>query len=108
LADRVSAEIEKQLATLPTAETARAAIVRNSAIVLVRSDEEAVEISNNLAPEHLSIHDASLLPRSGTPAASLSDRAALKQQAITPAARITCSPLPVSRASAADFPLLIS
>jgi len=62
LADQVSAEIEKQLATLPTARTARAAIDRNSAIVLVRSDEEAVEISNNLAPEHLSIHDTSLLP----------------------------------------------
>ncbi|MDQ3626298.1 MAG: histidinol dehydrogenase [Verrucomicrobiota bacterium] len=61
LANRVSAEIEKQLATLPTAQTARAAIERNSAIVLVRSDEEAVQISNNLAPEHLSIHDASLL-----------------------------------------------
>ncbi|MDQ6809172.1 MAG: histidinol dehydrogenase [Verrucomicrobiota bacterium] len=62
LADRVSAEIEKQLETLSTAETAREAIRRNSAIVLVRSEEEAVEISNNLAPEHLSIHDASLLP----------------------------------------------
>jgi histidinol dehydrogenase len=62
LADRVSAEIEKQLGRLSTAETARAAIERNSAVVLVRSDEEAVEISNDLAPEHLSIHDASLLP----------------------------------------------
>jgi len=62
LADRVSAEIDKQLAALPTAETARAAIERNSAIVLVRSHEEALEISNNLAPEHLSIRDVSLLP----------------------------------------------
>jgi histidinol dehydrogenase len=62
LADQVSAEIEKQLATLPTARTARAAIDRNSAIVLVRSDEEAVDISNDLAPEHLSLHDTSLLP----------------------------------------------
>ena len=35
---------------------------RNSAIILVRSDEEAVELSNRFAPEHLSLHDASLLP----------------------------------------------
>ena len=62
LADRVAAEIEQQLAKLPTAETARAAIERHSAIVLVRSDEEALQISNALAPEHLSIHDPSLLP----------------------------------------------
>jgi histidinol dehydrogenase len=62
LAEAVAAEIERQLATLPTAPIARAAIDRNSAIVLVRSDDEAVEFSNQLAPEHLSIHDASLLP----------------------------------------------
>ncbi|CAN5808438.1 histidinol dehydrogenase [soil metagenome] len=62
LADRVLVEIDRQLETLPTAQTAREAIERNSAIVLVRSDDEAVEISNNLAPEHLSIHDSSLLP----------------------------------------------
>ncbi|CAA9246195.1 MAG: Histidinol dehydrogenase [uncultured Chthoniobacterales bacterium] len=62
LANRVAAEIETQLGTLATAPTAREAIERNSAIVLVGSDEEAVEITNNLAPEHLSIHDASLLP----------------------------------------------
>jgi len=34
----------------------------NSAIILVRSVEEALEISNRFAPEHLSIPDASLLP----------------------------------------------
>ena len=63
LGEHVSAEIEKQLQTLPTAQTARDAIERNSAIVLVGSDDEAVEISNKLAPEHLSIHDADLLPQ---------------------------------------------
>lgn len=61
LAEAVSKDIETQLATLSTAATAREAIERNSAIVLVGSDEEAVEISNNFAPEHLSIRDASLL-----------------------------------------------
>ncbi|MBM3753634.1 MAG: histidinol dehydrogenase [Acidobacteria bacterium] len=58
----VQTEIEKQLATLPTAKTARKAIDKNSAIILMRSLEEAVEVSNRFAPEHLSIPDASLLP----------------------------------------------
>jgi len=35
---------------------------RNCAIVVVRSLQEAVEISNRFAPEHLSIPDAGLLP----------------------------------------------
>jgi histidinol dehydrogenase len=61
LAQAVAAEIETQLATLPTAPTARKAIDKNSAILLVASDEEAVELSNRFAPEHLSLHDAKLL-----------------------------------------------
>ncbi|MDP9005119.1 MAG: histidinol dehydrogenase [Verrucomicrobiota bacterium] len=61
-ADEVSEEIEKQLAPLATSPVARQAIDQNSAIILVRSNEEAVEVSNGFAPEHLSIHDASLLP----------------------------------------------
>jgi histidinol dehydrogenase len=46
----VSAEIEKQLGRLSTGRDSPCAIERNSAVVLVRSDEEAVEISNDLAP----------------------------------------------------------
>jgi histidinol dehydrogenase len=61
LAEAVAAEIERQLATLPTAATARPSIDRNGAIVLVDSPARAVDISNTLAPEHLSLHDASLL-----------------------------------------------
>ena len=61
LALGVQSEIERQLATLPTAATARKAIDRNSAVILVRSLDEAVEISNRFAPEHLSIPDASLV-----------------------------------------------
>jgi histidinol dehydrogenase len=63
LAAAVSKEVEKQLATLPTAAVARKAIDGNSAIVLVRSLDEAVEIANRFAPEHLNIPDATLLPR---------------------------------------------
>ena len=62
LARTVAFEVERQLAVLPTAEVARKAIDRNSAIVVVRNLEEAVELSNRFAPEHLSLHDASLLP----------------------------------------------
>ena len=62
LADAVAKEIERQLETLPTADVARVAITKNSAIVLVRSSEEAVELSNRFAPEHLSIDDANLIP----------------------------------------------
>ena len=61
LAQAVAQEIERQLATLPTAHVARKSIAKNSAIILVESLDEAVEMSNRFAPEHLSIPDASLL-----------------------------------------------
>jgi histidinol dehydrogenase len=61
LAERVALEVGRQLEMLPTAPVACEAIKNNSAIVLVRSLEEAVEISNRIAPEHLAIPDASLL-----------------------------------------------
>ena len=63
LANAVAKQIERQLADLPTAAVARKAIQRNSAIILVRSLEEAVELSNRFAPEHLSIPDDRLLAR---------------------------------------------
>lgn len=63
LAEAVAAEIRRQLETLPTAATARAALRRNSAILVVESLDEAIELSNRFAPEHLSIPDASLLGR---------------------------------------------
>lgn len=62
LAGAVAAEIERQLEGLPTAAVARKAIDRNSAIIIVESDDEAVDLSNRFAPEHLSLHDAKLLP----------------------------------------------
>jgi histidinol dehydrogenase len=63
LANAVAKEIERQLADLPTARVARKAIQRNGAIIVVRSLEEAVELSNRFAPEHLSIPDDGLLAR---------------------------------------------
>ena len=63
MANAVAKEIDIQLRTLSTAAVASKSIERNSAIVMVRSMDEACEISNRFAPEHLSIHDASLLPK---------------------------------------------
>ena len=61
LAQAVAVEIERQLTTLPTAGVARPSIDNNGAIVIVDSLEQAVELSNQLAPEHLALHDGALL-----------------------------------------------
>jgi len=60
-AERVIEEVETQLAALSTAEVARQAVDRNSAVVVCNSLKEACEISNRFAPEHLSIPSAELL-----------------------------------------------
>lgn len=61
LAEAVVAEVSRQLETLPTADVARVSIQNNSACVLVDSLEQAIELSNLFAPEHLSIPDPALL-----------------------------------------------
>lgn len=63
LARAVAGEIEQQLKTLPTAAVAMQSIRRNSAIVIVSSLGEAMEIVNHFAPEHLSIPDEALLEK---------------------------------------------
>lgn len=63
LAEAVSGEIERQIAGLPTAATARAAIDGNSAILIAENTDAAVEFVNAFAPEHLSLLDPSLLPQ---------------------------------------------
>ena len=63
LARAVAGEIERQLKALPTAAVARQSIRRNSAIVIVDSLDEAIDIANRFAPEHLSIPDESLLKK---------------------------------------------
>lgn len=62
LAEAVAEEIERQLATLSTAAVARQSIDSNGAIVMVDDLKRAVEFSNTLAPEHLALHDPSVLP----------------------------------------------
>ena len=55
LAQRVQAELERQLPLLPREEIARVSIERNGKIIVTESMEEAVYISNELAPEHLEV-----------------------------------------------------
>lgn len=55
LAQEVSIEIERQVALLPREEIARTSIDNNGKIIIVDSIEQAVEISNEIAPEHLEI-----------------------------------------------------
>ncbi len=61
LAQKVAEEVEKQLADLPTGDVARQAVDRNSAVVVCESLDEACDISNRFAPEHLSIPSDDLL-----------------------------------------------
>ncbi len=55
LAEKVDAEIERQLANLVRKEIARKAIDRFGAVVLVKDLREAAEVSNSIAPEHLEL-----------------------------------------------------
>ena len=55
LADDVAREVERQLARLSRREIAGAALRSHGALVLTRSLEEAVEVANLLAPEHLEL-----------------------------------------------------
>ena len=63
LAEAVSGEVDRQLATLPTAAIARKSIARNSGIVMVRSLADGIDVANRFAPEHLSIPDHTQLHR---------------------------------------------
>jgi phosphoribosyl-ATP pyrophosphohydrolase/phosphoribosyl-AMP cyclohydrolase/histidinol dehydrogenase len=62
VAEEVSAELLRQLETLPTAVVARAALA-NGGSVVVRDLDEGVATCDLLAPEHLELHvaDAALL-----------------------------------------------
>ena len=55
LADKVATELEKQLKELPREEIARASIENQGRIIIVDNLEEAVYVSNFVAPEHLEV-----------------------------------------------------
>jgi histidinol dehydrogenase len=53
--DRVAASIDRQLAAMPRREIIRAALANRGALILVRDLEEACDIANRIAPEHLEL-----------------------------------------------------
>jgi histidinol dehydrogenase len=55
LADAVEAAVERQLQTLPRAETARASWNDNGAVIVVASLAEAPALVDRVAPEHLEL-----------------------------------------------------
>ena len=55
LAEAVSAELEKQIPLLPRAEIARASIDNNGKIIVAENLMQGIEISNEIAPEHLEL-----------------------------------------------------
>ena len=66
LAELVAAEIERQLAELPRTEIAQRSIEDNGRVIVAESLDDAVEIANALAPEHLEVYTSdpfALLPR---------------------------------------------
>ena len=54
-AKTVQAEIEEQLAVLPRQEIARASVENNGKIIVVADLKKAIEVSNEIAPEHLEL-----------------------------------------------------
>ena len=55
LAEAVSMELEKQIPLLPRAEIARASIDNNGKIIVAENLMQGIEISNEIAPEHLEL-----------------------------------------------------
>lgn len=55
LAKAVSEELERQLPLLEREEIARTSIDNNGKIIITHSIDEAVEVANSIAPEHLEI-----------------------------------------------------
>jgi sulfopropanediol 3-dehydrogenase len=55
VAEKTMAEVEEQLKTLPTREVAEVSWRNNGEVILVDSPEEAVEVCDAWAPEHLEV-----------------------------------------------------
>lgn len=55
LANKVSAELEKQIPLLERSEIARESIDKNGKIIVANDIESVIEIANEIAPEHLEL-----------------------------------------------------
>lgn len=56
LAEQVAAEVDRQLKTLPRTEIATASIENNGKIIVADDLRQAIDIANEIAPEHLELH----------------------------------------------------
>jgi histidinol dehydrogenase len=56
MAEKIAEAVERHLAGLPTAETARASLESGGLIIVYREKEEALRVANAIAPEHLELH----------------------------------------------------
>ena len=56
VAEQIGRALEKRLERLPTAEIARSSLESGGLIIIYKSKEEAIRISNKIAPEHLELH----------------------------------------------------
>lgn len=56
IAERVRREVEFQLPKLDTENIAKISILQNGTIILVSNLEEAIQIANRRAPEHIELH----------------------------------------------------
>ena len=66
LAEKIAAQVDEQLKTLPRREIAAASIERNGLIVVAENLDEAIDFANFSAPEHLELltrEPFSLLPK---------------------------------------------
>jgi histidinol dehydrogenase len=55
LASAVERALEEQLATLARSKVARASLRKNGALIVTRNLDEAIELANEIAPEHLEL-----------------------------------------------------
>ncbi len=56
LAQQVAAEVDRQLKTLPRTDIATASIENNGKIIVADDLRQAIDIANEIAPEHLELH----------------------------------------------------
>jgi histidinol dehydrogenase len=59
MAEQIERALETRLIQLPTADTARASLEAGALVVVYKSKDEATDIANRIAPEHLELHVAS-------------------------------------------------
>ena len=98
----VADSIERLLPEMPRREVIEASLRGRGALITVRDLEEACEISNRIAPEHLEISGRIRSAGSrcfATPARSSSAATPARRWATTAPVRTTCCPPPAPRAS---------